>query len=49
MHDVTMYAAKDRRYLEGCNEAWLMSAQKISVLIVDDSAVVRQTLREVLE
>jgi two-component system chemotaxis response regulator CheB len=34
--------------LEG-NEAGLMSTQKIRVLIVDDSAVVRQTLREVLE
>jgi two-component system chemotaxis response regulator CheB len=30
-------------------EAWHMSANKIRVLIVDDSAVVRQTLREVLE
>ena len=31
------------------NEVWSMSTPKIRVLIVDDSAVVRQTLREVLE
>jgi two-component system chemotaxis response regulator CheB len=31
------------------NEIRLMSTQKIRVLIVDDSAVVRQTLRDVLE